>query len=115
MMALKTAVELVEGLRYELRMMGVPLEGFCRMKVDNMSVVHNASLPESMLKKKSNSIAYHYVRSKCAADILRVSYENTKTNLSDILTKIHSGVARKALADMIMFPGDDGQMKTNAK
>ena len=43
-------------------MMGVPLDGPAYVKADNMSVVHNCSTPASMLKKKSNSIAYHYIR-----------------------------------------------------
>ena len=102
-MALKTGVEMLEALRYKLRMMGVPLDGYAHVKVDNMSVVKNSSVPESTLKKKSNSIAYHYVRSKCAADIIRVAYENTKTNLSDMLTKAQSGPVRKELASKVMF------------
>jgi len=104
--ALKTGVELLEGLRYKLRMMGVPMSGYCHTCVDNMSVVNNASIPESTLKKKSNSIAYHYVRSKSAADIIRVAYENTKTNIADMLTKVHSGPIRQRLVDMVMYPGD---------
>jgi hypothetical protein len=65
-MALKTATELVNGLRYKLRMMGVPIDGATHMRVDNMSVVNNTSFPESVLKKKSNLIAYHYVREAVA-------------------------------------------------
>jgi len=105
-MALKTGVELLEGLIYKLQMMGVPIEGYCNTCIDNMSVVNNTSVPESILKKKSNSIAYHYVRSKCAEDILRITYENTKTNLVDILTKVQVGATNKAFRDKIMFPGD---------
>jgi len=99
-MALKTGVELLEGLIYKFQMMGVPIEGYCHTCVDNMSVVYNTSLPESVSKKKSNSIAYHYVRS------LRITYENTKTNLADILTKVQLGATKKAFRDKIMFPGD---------
>ena len=69
-------------------MMGVPIDGYCHTCVDNMSVVNNTSIPESVLKKKANRIAYHYVRSKCAEDVLRITYENTKTNLADILTNV---------------------------
>jgi len=105
-MTLKTGVELLEGLIYKLQMMGVPIEGYCHTCVDNMSVVNNMSVPESVLKKKSNSIAYHYVRSKCAEDILRITYENRKTNLADILTKVQVGSTKKAFWDKIMFPGD---------
>jgi hypothetical protein len=42
--------------------MGVPIDGPTYMFCDIMSVVHNTSAPESILKKKSNSIAYHAVR-----------------------------------------------------
>ena len=105
-MALKTGVELLEGLVYKLQMMGVPIQGYCHTCVDNMSVVNNTSVPESVLRKKSNSIAYHYVRSKCAEDVLRITYENTKTNLADILTKVQSGATKKNFRDRIMFPGD---------
>ncbi|CAJ1968489.1 unnamed protein product [Cylindrotheca closterium] len=68
--ALKTAVELLEGLRFKLRMMGVPIQGYCHTCVDNISIVKNSSVPESPLKKKSNAVAYHYARSRCAIDIL---------------------------------------------
>jgi len=64
---MKTAVEMVEGLRYKLRMMEVPIDGPCNVKADNMSMGRNSSAPESQLKKKSNSIAYHYVRERAAA------------------------------------------------
>ena len=62
---MKTAVEMAEGLRHKLRIMGVPINGPCEnnVKADNMSMVRNSSIPESQLKKKkSNSIACHYVR-----------------------------------------------------
>jgi hypothetical protein len=55
--ALKIATELVQGLRYKLRMMGIPIEGPTSVKCDNMSVVHNTTAPESILKNKSNAIA----------------------------------------------------------
>ena len=101
--ALKMAVEQVIGLRYKLRMMGVPLEGHAHVRVDNMSVVRNTSAPESQLKKKSNSIAYHFVREAAAADIVRIAYEPTDTNLADILTKTQPGTVRKRKVEMILY------------
>jgi hypothetical protein len=44
-MAMKQGVEISEGLRYKLRMMGVPLDGPAHIKADNMSVIKNSSLP----------------------------------------------------------------------
>jgi len=101
--ALKVCTEMIEGLRYKLRMMGVPIKGAARVRVDNMSVVNNTTRPESQLKKKSNAIAYHYVRERVAADIIRIGYEDTKTNLTDMLTKIQTGPERKRLASMVLF------------
>jgi hypothetical protein len=100
--AMKQGVEICEGLRYKLRMMGVPLDGHTHVKADNMSVVKNTSNPESMLKKKSNSIAYHYVRERAAAGAIVVSYEPTDTNLADMLTKSQPGPTRKRQASMVL-------------
>jgi len=101
---MKTGTELIEGLRYKLRMMGVPIDWPCHVKADNLSVVRNNSQPESTLKKKSNSIAFHYVRERVAAQIISVQYEPTDTNLADMLiTKIQSGSKRLQLAGRILF------------
>ena len=102
-MALKVGIEMVKGLRYKLRMMGVPLDGHAHIRVDNMSVVLNTSVPESTLKKKSNSIAYHFVRENVASGMCRVAFEPSKTNLADILTKIQTGTERTRLASMILY------------
>ena len=75
-------------------MLGVPLDGHAHMRVDNMSVVRNSCVPESVLKKKSNSIAYHFVRESVAARIICVAYEESGSNKADILTKIQSGPVR---------------------
>ena len=101
--AMKTAVELVEGLRYKLRMMGCPLDGKTHIKADNMSVVHNCSNPASTLKKKSNSIAYHYVRERCAAGVCSISWCSTLNNLADMFTKSQPGEVRRRLSERVLF------------
>ncbi|KAL7504486.1 LOW QUALITY PROTEIN: hypothetical protein ACHAXN_002117 [Cyclotella atomus] len=60
--ALKHCIENLRGIRYKLRMLGVPIGGATRIFGDNMSIVTNSSKPESTLKKKSNSVCYHAVR-----------------------------------------------------
>jgi hypothetical protein len=55
--AMKNGIETRRGLRYKLRMMGVTLSGPTFVYRDNMAVVQNTHRPESVLKKKSNSIA----------------------------------------------------------
>jgi hypothetical protein len=100
--AMKTGIELVVGLRYKLRMMGVPLEGPTRIRADNMGVVNNTSKPESQLKKKSNSIAYHFCREVVASKAVFVAYEHTSTNLADMLTKTQDSKTRMALASTLL-------------
>lgn len=84
-------------------MMGIPLEGYAHVRADNMSVVNNTSVPESQLKKKSNSMAYHFVRQQVAADVGRIAYEPTNSNLADMLTKTHSGAKRHEMARKVLF------------
>lgn len=83
-------------------MLGVTLDGHAHIQVDNMSVVHNSSRPESTLKKKSNAIAYHFVRENMAAGNGKVAYKPTGTNKADILTKTHSGPARTQIIQGIL-------------
>ena len=86
--AMKQCCEYLRGLRYKLRMMGIPVNGPCYISGDNQSVLANTTNPGSTLKKKSQSIAYHYVREGVARDEWRTSYVNTHDNEADLLTKL---------------------------
>ena len=59
--AMKQATEYVKVFRYKLRMMGIPVENPTFIFGDNQSVLSNTTMPESMLKNKTQSIAYHFV------------------------------------------------------
>jgi hypothetical protein len=48
-----------------------------------------------MLKKKSNSIAYHAVCWAVAANEIRVTHISSETNVADILTKLLPGGAKR--------------------
>jgi hypothetical protein len=63
----KTAVEVIEGLRYKIRLMGLELDGATNVFCDNSSVMTNSTKLESTLKCKHTSIAYHHVREGQAA------------------------------------------------
>ena len=89
--ALRIAVELVEGLRYKLRMMGIPIQGSTNMYCDNEGVVKNTTRPESPCKKKHNSVAYHKARESIAAGTIRIAKESGKTNIADLFTKLMGG------------------------
>ena len=60
--AMKHDTEKLWGLRYKIRMMGIPLSGPSYVYGDNKSAITNSTTPESTLKKKSNSICYHAIR-----------------------------------------------------
>ena len=68
--------------------MGIPCEGPAYIYGDNQSVLANTTIPDSTLKKKSQSIAYHFVREGSARDEWRTAYVNTNDNESDLLTKL---------------------------
>lgn len=101
--AARIATEMIEGLRYKLRMMGIDIDGPTNMFCDNESVVTNATKPESVLKKKHCAIAYHRVREAQAANTIRIAWEDTKTNLADIFTKVLDGQRLTYLAKMILW------------
>lgn len=86
--AMKLCCEYLRGLRYKLRMMGIPILGPVYVHGDNQSVLANTSIPDSQLKKKSQSIAYHFVREGAARDEWRTAYVNTHENEADLLTKM---------------------------
>jgi hypothetical protein len=75
--AMRIAVKMIKGLRYKLRMMGIPIDGPASVFYDNNSVVINASTPKSSLKKKHNAIAYQRVREACAAGTIMITKEGT--------------------------------------
>ena len=61
------------------------------------------SVPESTLNKKHNSINYHIVRESVAAGILRVTKEDTATNLADPLTKLVPYSCKQELLDQVLW------------
>ena len=58
---MKHGIDVLRGLRYKLSMMGIPISGPSFIYGNNISVVHDTYRPESILRKKSNSVCYHAV------------------------------------------------------
>ena len=101
--AMRVAVEIIEGLRYKLRMMGFPLEGPCNVFCDNNAVVQNTSRPESTLKKKHLSVCYHRCREAQASNTVRIAKEGTHTNISDLFTKLLPGTKLRDLCRLVLW------------
>jgi hypothetical protein len=101
--ALRVGEEMIEGLRYKLRMFGVPINGPAKVLCDNEGVVKNASIPESALNKKANAINYNKVREAVAKGIIEIGKEDGQTNLADLFTKVIAGIKRKLLLKGILW------------
>ena len=101
--ALKNTVELVTSIRYKLRMFGVPIYGPTDMFCDNEAVLKKSSTPESVLRKKHHSVAYHKCCEAVASGICRIAKEDTDTNISDIFTKVLPGPRQERLLDIFMY------------
>ena len=91
---MKSAAEMIEAHRYvhKLRMFGVPTDGPANICCDNEAVYKNTVIPESTLKKKHHSIAYHRCREAVAA-----GKQGTEKNLEDLFTKVLSSTRRYVL------------------
>jgi hypothetical protein len=97
--ALKVALESLEGLRFKLRMFGVPLPKGDPAQVycDNEAVVKNLTKVESSLNKKHSSIAYHFTRWIVAASVATIAWIKSADNLADAMTKILTETTRDYL------------------
>ena len=104
---MKQGIDALQGLRYKLRIMDIPLSGPSYIYWDNMSVVHNTSRPESVLRMKSNSVCYHAVHESVAMGESLVEHILSKDNVADLLTKVLYGHKRRYLVSNILYDVHD--------
>ena len=86
--AMKHRVDTLRGIRYKLQMTGVPVNGPSYIYRDNMSVINNTQKPESVLKKKSNSICYHAICGSVAMGESLTAHVTTSDNFADLAMKM---------------------------
>ena len=103
MVAARIAVELIMEYRYNLRMLGVKVDGPAMLLGDNLSVILNTTVPSSMLKKKHQACNYHRVREATAAGTLTFCHVPTQDNLADIMTKPLPTALHMSLAKKLVF------------
>ena len=103
-MAMKTCCEYVRGLRYKLRMFGIPVLQPAFIYGDNQAVLKNTTIPESTLNKKCQSIAYHMIREGVARKEWLTGYVPSEHNPSDTQTKtVPAGTKRTRLVSMYLY------------
>ena len=84
-------------------MMGIPVVDPTFIFGNNQSMLASTNMPKSMLKKKTQSIAYHFVPEGCDRDEWRTAYISTHENVADILTKpLPSGEKRWKFVRMLL-------------
>ena len=102
--AMNTGLERIRGIRYKLRMMGIEIAGPSYFFGDNMSVIHNTSKPESVLKRKSNSICYHAIRESVAMGETLCGHIRSEDNCADVCTKVISGGRKRdGLVSQVLY------------
>ena len=85
-------------------MMGIPVNNPAFVYGDNQSVLWNTTDPDSTLKKKSSSVAYHFVHEGVTKDEWRTGYVKTSENPSDVMTKVIVLAAdRKRKVSMMLY------------
>ena len=88
---IRTAVEEVQSVRYMLRCLGVKVKHATLIYGDNMGVIQNCTILDSLLKKKHVAVAYHRTREATAAGICHPIKIKSEHNFADILTKAVTG------------------------
>jgi hypothetical protein len=96
-------MESLRGLQYKLRMMGVGISGPSYIYGDNMLVIHNMQQPESMLKKKSNSICYHAVQESVAMGESLTGHIGTNENVGDLTRKVLYGQKQRYMVSQLLY------------
>ena len=84
-------------------MMGVKIDGPTYVCGDKMSVIHNTSKPEYVLKNNSNSICYHFLREAVAMRECLTTHVPTARNWADLLTKVLFGKKKRELIQGVLF------------
>jgi hypothetical protein len=79
--ALCTAIEETMAIRYMLRCLGVQVSVPSYVMGDNLGVIQNATIKESLLKKKHVAISYHRVREAQLHTLYSPSRSAHKTTL----------------------------------
>jgi hypothetical protein len=76
-------------------MMGIPIDGLAYVYGEKMLVIHNTHRPESMLKKKSNSVCYHCCSKPVAMNKCMTGHVPTKQKPANLCAKVIPGEAQQ--------------------
>ena len=90
---MRVGLDTLPAIQNKLRMMDIMIFGPTYICGDNISDIHNASKPESTLKKKCNEIAYW------SESLL--GHLKSEDDSADLVTKLMTGQKKKLLLSFI--------------
>ena len=99
---MRIAVEEIIAVRYMLRSMGIHVKHASYLFGDNLGVIQNATIRDSLLKKKHVAISYHKVREAAACGIVHPTKIDGKYNYADVLTKAQTNKIFSKLVGEVM-------------
>ena len=100
---MKVATKYIRGLRFKLRIMGIQCTEPVYININNHLLLVNTTMPHYLLKKKSNSIVFHFVSEGSAKDEWDTAYVNTNENPADMMMKpLPSGEKRTNFTRMLL-------------
>ncbi len=111
---MKTGVEALRGICYKLDMMGIPIDGATHIYGDSMSVINSTSKPESILKKKNNTVCYHTLCESVAMCESPTAHIDGDENPADLLTKVICSGKRRYIVNNILHDVYNGKFKPYA-
>ena len=91
-------------MRYNLRMLGVEVKGSTLLFGDNRSMILNASMHHSFLKKRHHANIFHQVREAVASGVVSLVHCNTKYNIADQGMKALNGEKHQLFLRNQEFP-----------
>ena len=100
---MKQCCEYITCLKYNIQMMGIPCDDPAYIEANNQSVLANTTIPDSTLKKKIRSTAYHMIREGAVRDEWRTTYFSTHENEADLLTKQLASCSKRKGFVMILI------------
>jgi len=109
--AIHQCCDYIRGLRYKLRMMGIPVNNPAIIYLNNQSVLWNTSVPDATLKKKSVAVAYKYCREGVSRNEWVTRFVPSIQNPGDIMTKLVSQHRKENIRMMLYNIFDHGQKK----
>ena len=101
--AIRRGMDITNGLRYKIRMMGVPIDRPTSVFCDKNLVVTITSIKNLTLWKKHLGICYHAAREAVSTGIHRIAHISGEFSPTDVITKILTTAVKRPQIGRILY------------